>query len=592
MRSLSLVWTVALVGCGGGGDDGGGGPAPRDEPAEVAPVEDAARVDRSVPLLGGTLLAAAHSDLAFAADPEGDRLLAFDTAALALLWSVDLPEGSVPFRLAEGEGALFATLRGSASIARIDVATLELTTLASCAEPRGIAWDADNGALWIACASGEIERRDAAGALVSSTWVESDLRDIVPDGDRLLVSRFRSAELLTLDTETLDVVARRSPPGHQGTSAISGVVEVFEARVAWRLVRGVDGDVMMSNQLHQASMLSPGTAPVSTPVYYSDSTSTSCGIVESVLTSFPLDGGEPIRTPPIRDAALPVDIAWNAGAWYLAYGSAAVVGRLDTNAAAGPDICTTLPLVFTAPSVSSLAFDGSGRALVAGQHPFKISVNGVRIPFEDLADPPKRPTAYATFHAHTPTQLACASCHPEGSDDAHVWDFGWDGLRRTQNLAVRLSETAPFHWNGSLGDMATLVDDVMVTRMLGPQLTDEGSEGLLAWIDGLAPVRVTPSGDAASIARGEALFGSEELACTTCHAGDRFTSPENAHIGKTEVLQTPSLIGVGGRGPWMHDGCAATLEQRFLDLECGGYTHGGTVAPADVPDLVAYLETL
>jgi len=55
----------------------------------------------------------------------------------------------------------------------------------------------------------------------------------------------------------------------------------------------------------------------------------------------------------------------------------------------------------------------------------------------------------------------------------------------------------------------------------------------------------------------------------------------------------PSLIAVGYRAPFMHNGCAATLAARF-DPKCGGNNHGNTASLSDAQrgDLVAYLESL
>jgi hypothetical protein len=54
----------------------------------------------------------------------------------------------------------------------------------------------------------------------------------------------------------------------------------------------------------------------------------------------------------------------------------------------------------------------------------------------------------------------------------------------------------------------------------------------------------------------------------------------------------PSLLGIGNRPPYLHDGCAATLADRFGP--CGGASHGNTadLGPGQIADLVAYLETL
>ena len=65
-------------------------------------------------------------------------------------------------------------------------------------------------------------------------------------------------------------------------------------------------------------------------------------------------------------------------------------------------------------------------------------------------------------------------------------------------------------------------------------------------------------------------------------------------MGTGIALQVPSLAGLGTRAPYMHDGCAATLFDRF-SLECGGGDmHGFTsqLGEADIRDLVAYMLTL
>ena len=70
-------------------------------------------------------------------------------------------------------------------------------------------------------------------------------------------------------------------------------------------------------------------------------------------------------------------------------------------------------------------------------------------------------------------------------------------------------------------------------------------------------------------------------------------SGESADIGKGAPTQVPSLLGVGVRAPFMHDGCANTLLDRF-DPACGGSKHGeiSDLDAARRADLVAYLESL
>jgi hypothetical protein len=60
------------------------------------------------------------------------------------------------------------------------------------------------------------------------------------------------------------------------------------------------------------------------------------------------------------------------------------------------------------------------------------------------------------------------------------------------------------------------------------------------------------------------------------------------------TLQVPSLRGLGLRAPFMHDGCAKTLEERFTSDCGGGDKHGHTshLTSAEISDLTAYLRSL
>ena len=87
------------------------------------------------------------------------------------------------------------------------------------------------------------------------------------------------------------------------------------------------------------------------------------------------------------------------------------------------------------------------------------------------------------------------------------------------------------------------------------------------------------------------MLFEEQLGCASCHAGARRTSSANQDVG-TGSFQVPRLDGLFYRAPYMHDGCATTLAERF-DLGCGGARHG--TAPgglAEQADLIAFLESL
>jgi hypothetical protein len=72
------------------------------------------------------------------------------------------------------------------------------------------------------------------------------------------------------------------------------------------------------------------------------------------------------------------------------------------------------------------------------------------------------------------------------------------------------------------------------------------------------------------------------------------TNNKTVDVGTGKALQVPTLRGLRWRPPFMHDGCARTLADRF-DPRCGGADrHGLTsrLTAEEIADLVAYMDTL
>jgi len=125
-------------------------------------------------------------------------------------------------------------------------------------------------------------------------------------------------------------------------------------------------------------------------------------------------------------------------------------------------------------------------------------------------------------------------------------------------------------------------------------MTPEESAATLHWLDAQPRVAHAPPTDLSAVVRGRALFAdSARAGCATCHAGAHLTNNQMADVGTGGALQVPSLVGVAAHAPFMHDGCAATLRDRFAACG-GGDAHGVTsgLAPTELDDLLAYLEAL
>ncbi|MFZ5439765.1 MAG: c-type cytochrome [Myxococcota bacterium] len=205
------------------------------------------------------------------------------------------------------------------------------------------------------------------------------------------------------------------------------------------------------------------------------------------------------------------------------------------------------------------------------------------------------------------TGISCATCHLEGREDGHVWNFP-DGPRQTPSLAGRKTmQTAPFHWNGEFNDLLAFMTHTVTNRMGGSGVTPAMEEQVAAFIDSM-PVADNPHAEtpAEVLARGRSAFDKAE--CGSCHGTATFTDNSFADVG-TYVrggpvvdnpgllphggLNTPSLLGLARTAPYLHDGSAQTLKARIMNgktLDLHGKT--SRLSDQEVDDLVSYLKAL
>jgi CxxC motif-containing protein (DUF1111 family) len=137
------------------------------------------------------------------------------------------------------------------------------------------------------------------------------------------------------------------------------------------------------------------------------------------------------------------------------------------------------------------------------------------------------------------------------------------------------------------------MNEVFVGRMGGVHESAPRMNGFQNWIFSMkSPAPLRAATDETAV-RGQAVFNAAR--CGSCHSGIRFTNNQTVDVGTSdEPLQVPSLVGVGYRAPFLHDGCAKTLVDRFNPDCGGGELHGATaeLGTAQIADLVAFLETL
>jgi cytochrome c peroxidase len=238
----------------------------------------------------------------------------------------------------------------------------------------------------------------------------------------------------------------------------------------------------------------------------------------------------------------------------------------------------------------AVAFDAASKFVVQSREPATLEFESgasVILSSESHAD-----TGHQLFHMDSGIGISCSSCHPEGGEDGHVWHFP-EGLRRTLPLQGGVMERAPFHWDGTLGDMTALVSEVMVKRMSMPAVpSDAQVAGLGSFLEQLPALAPADGLDPAAVSRGEALFRRADVGCATCHGGPQYTNNQLQDVGTGGQFVTPSLIGVGLRNALFHDGCAKSVAERFGP--CGGTAHGNPapLSSDDKADVIAFLRSL
>ncbi len=573
------------------------------------------------PISGGTLLVTHDGRTAVVCDPDRDAIYIVNLGSLTISFTVALNPGDEPGRLVEdGAGRIHVALRSGGALLTLDPSSgAVLGRRSVCPAPRGVAWDSTQDAIWVACATGELVALPSAGGPPTTSWVvERDLRDVLVNGGAVSVSEFRSAQLLALAGD--GTVASRSTLPAPDTG--------FAPHVAWRTVPGPSGTTVSVYQEHSLSSLSTettggygsgggcggfgggaGSPPAAfmesfdaggpTPTVFLPSFGPESGAIGSVLTVLGSDGKVTVNRT--FDGVLPVDVAVSPdGSTYavatpgsaFSQSGALVLGEGGLGAAVllGLADITQVPI--------AVAFDPNGDILVQTRDPailwvFPAGKGGsflppVAIPLSMVS---RCDTGHDIFHTHAGAAIACASCHPEGGDDGHVWTLNGD-LRRTPSLRGTIAGTAPYHWPGDEPNLPTLVNDVYTVRMAGQSLDDPNMTALTGWVESL-PAPPAPTWiNSLAAASGKALFERADVGCATCHSGAKFTNNATVDVGTGGAFQVPPLVGVGWRTPLLHDGCAQTIADRFGS--CATAQHGtiSSLSAEDLTNLTAYLESL
>ena len=558
------------------------------------------------PLAGGTLLVTKDGH-AVASDPDRDAVHIVDLSTQKVV-SVPLQEGDEPGRVVEGPaGTAYVVARHGGVVLAVDIAQGTASRIKVCAAPRGIVYDSTLAKLYVACRSGVLATIDtASNTITDRQHLDPDLRDVLLSGDNLVVTRFKSAEVMVVSRD--GKVLGRTQPAAASTN--TGATP----SVAYRALSLPGGGVLVGHVNSSnttlpsgagayygaqcggsvadlsVSVVQPSTATGTDTGMTTTGSSTLGGASGPIDVALSLDGQVAVLAT--GNSWSPTSAGKNANLW--------VTSAEDMKAGTFSTGCGGFGVGSAGTATSTVAgepiavaFDQGGKWLVQSREPAQLErQDGSTI---SLAADSRFDTGFAMFHMNTGGAIACSSCHPEAGEDGHTWQFS-AGPRRSQTLEGGASTRAPFHWTGDLNNWDALVDEVMLKRMSLAATVDKNQRAALSdWLDSVPKAATADDLDQASVERGKAIFNGSQAACVTCHSGSDYTDNKLHDVGTGggQAFITPSLVDVNMRAPLFHDGCAVSLEGRFGPCG-GGDRHGITskLTQADQADLLSFMRSL
>jgi hypothetical protein len=235
--------------------------------------------------------------------------------------------------------------------------------------------------------------------------------------------------------------------------------------------------------------------------------------------------------------------------------------------------------------------------------------------------------------------VSCSGCHLDGEADLLTWDFTDrnEGIRNTISLLGRAAAHGPIHWSGNFDEIHDFENDIRGHFGGTGLMTDEqfntgtrastlgdSKAGISADLDALAayvasldtwprsPFRTQVGELTDSALRGEVLFQSDELGCTSCHSGpnltdSQFLAPGQPLLhdvgtltdasgqrlgGELSGIDTPTLFELFNSAPYLHDGSMPTLLALFDRSGDDPHALAEELAPLEFGDLIQFLLSL
>jgi cytochrome c peroxidase len=555
------------------------------------------------------------SRLALTANHTADSVSLVDLTAGKML--AELPCGRKPIAVAcspDGRRAAVSNLwSGTLSLFDLDGATIKPAgVLAVGIQPRDVVFSAKE-ALYVALAgSDEIAVVDAASLKITERWPAArEPRHLVlsPDSRWLAAASSRSAQVRLWDSATGKLVWTRK------------IEDAFNLR---SLVFTPDGKALICAHVFKR------TFPVSRDNIDKG------WVTDSRLTRLPVDAK---AVPPLEQVALdkhgqavgdPHGVALDASGRYLAVTAGGTHEMLLFEASALPwtggepgdflhesltkndGKLRRLPL--EGRPLALKFFPASSQAVVANYLRDALQIVDVRAGQVVRTIPlgrPERPSLerqgealfYDARRSHN-QWFSCNTCHVEGHTCGLTFDTLNDESYGNPKLTPSLygvARTAPWTWHGWQTDLRAAVEKSYTQTMFGPKPTTDEVRAVVAFLGTLDhppnPHRSADKELSAAVKRGQALFEGTAK-CVRCHAPPEYTSEHNYDVKLEDDgspyhrWNPPSLRGLWQRGPFLHDGRAATLDELLQDAHAPEKLGGQALTPQERRDLIAFLQSL
>lgn len=189
--------------------------------------------------------------------------------------------------------------------------------------------------------------------------------------------------------------------------------------------------------------------------------------------------------------------------------------------------------------------------------------------------------------------VSCTTCHVDSRMDGIAWPDFDTVPRQTKSLAGAMSLTAPFTWTE---DVLTVAEESRITsesRLGGRNATDAQHEAVAAWIEHTPDVDHADRGATTeAVTRGAALFERADVGCVACHGGVRYSDQARHDLYDLAGVDTPALVGIAATAPYLHDGRAPTLRAVLEGSRDGSMGDTSLLSEVELDELEAFLRSL